>query len=178
MYSRLRVGSKDRGLDLEDVQSYELASVPYCISRHGWVSEETNQEFSPEGQLKDGQTLILASQDGSELKVTKALNREDIPSSPTTRKQTVGCLCIVNISQTSYQTSAILPRGLSFFPQTQMWQFYVGIALANCPFTSLVPLRYWKKQKVHSSAQGVEKVGQDVCNLSPAMHALTGCDST
>ena len=26
--------------------------------------------------------------------------------------------------------------------------------------------------------KAVEKVGQDVCNLLPAMHALTGCDST
>ena len=26
--------------------------------------------------------------------------------------------------------------------------------------------------------KAVEKVGQDVCNLLPVMHALTGCDST
>ena len=77
----------------------------------------------PDNYVKDSKTLILASQDGSAVKVTKTLNREDIHSSLTTRKQTVGCLCIVNISQTSYQTSTILPRGSSFFPRHRCGSF-------------------------------------------------------
>ena len=32
MYSRLLVVSKDRGIDLEEVQSYELASVPLALA--------------------------------------------------------------------------------------------------------------------------------------------------
>ena len=58
-----------------------------------------------------------------------------------------------------------------------MWQFYVGIT--NCPFKS-----FWfhagtgRNRRFIPVYKAVEKVGKDVCNLLPAMYALTGCDST
>ena len=45
-------------------------------------------------------------------------------------------------------------KRITIFPPTQMWQFYVGIALANCPFKRFGSTQDWKKQKVHSRAQG------------------------
>ena len=61
-----------------------------------------------------------------------------------------------------------------------MWQFHVGIALANS-----VPIQEFGSTQVPEETEGlfplhkaVEKVGQDVCSLLPAIHALSGCDST
>ena len=46
MYSRLLVVSKDRDIDLEEVQSYELASVPLALAN---MDGETNQDYFAEG---------------------------------------------------------------------------------------------------------------------------------
>ena len=93
--------------------------------------------------------------------------------------QRVGCLCIMSISQTSYQTSAILVRGSSFFsPDTDVAVLY------GYHFSQLSIQELWfhtgtgRNRRFIPVHKAVEKVGQDVCNLLPAMHALTGCDST
>ena len=59
-----------------------------------------------------------------------------------------------------------------------MWQFYVGIILANCRFRSFGFTQVLEETKGSFPCSSVLKVGQDVCNLLPVMHALTGCDST
>ena len=100
------------------------------------------------GQLKDGQTLILASQDGSAVKVTKTMNRENIiPFYCGHEEADVAVLGGYHFSQLSIQ---------------ELW-FHTGTG-RNRRF---IP--------VHKA---VEKVGQNVCNLLPAMHALTECNST
>jgi len=95
------------------------------------------------------------------------------------RKQTVGCLCIVNILQTSHQTSTILPRGSSFCsPDTDVavlcWYHFSQLSIQELWFHTGTG-RNKRFIPVHNA---VEKVGPDLCNLLPAMHASTECDST
>ena len=42
----------------------------------------------------------------------------------------------------------------------------------------LVPHRTGRNRRFIPVHKAVKKVGQDVCNLLPAMHTLTGCNST
>ena len=49
MYRRLLVVSKDRGIDLEEVQSYELASVPLALAEmDGSLRKPTKSSFLKE----------------------------------------------------------------------------------------------------------------------------------
>ena len=69
------------------------------------------------GQLKDGRTVILALQDGSAVKVTKTLKREDIHSSDheeADSRMFVHCECIANqlldINNSSFTCHACFDR--------------------------------------------------------------------
>jgi len=129
------------------------------------------------GQLKDDQTLILASQDGSAVKVTKTLNREDIiplysDHQEADTRMFVHCEYITNQSSDSNNSSK---RIIVFSPDTDV------AVLCWYHFSQLSIQGHWFHTGTGGKRRFIplhEAVGPDVCNLLPAMHALTGCDST
>jgi len=129
------------------------------------------------GQLKDDQTLILASQDESAVKVTKTLNRADIIPLYSDHQEAdtrvfVHCEYIANQSSDINNSSK---RIIAF-----SWDTDVA-ALCRYHFSQLSIQGHWLHTGTGGNRRFIpvhEAVGPDVWNLLPAMHALTGCDST
>ena len=114
------------------------------------------------------------------MKVTKTLNREDIiplysDHEEADSRMFVHCEYITN--QFSDISNSI-KRIIIFSPDTDV------AVLCWCHFGQLSIEELWlhtgtgRNRRFIPVHKAVEKVGQDVCNLLPVMHALTGCDST
>ena len=85
----------------------------------------------------------------------------------------------MNISQTNYtDIKNSSKRIINFSPDTDVavlcWHPFSQLSIQELRFNTGTG-RNGRFIPVHKA---VEKLGQDVCNLLPAMHALTGCDST
>ena len=114
------------------------------------------------------------------MKVTKTLNREDIiplysDHEEADSRMFVHCEYITN--QFSDISNSI-KRIIIFSPDTDV------AVLCWCHFGQLSIEELWlhtgtgRNRRFIPVHKAVEKVWQDVCNLLPVMHALTGCDST
>ena len=83
----------------------------------------------------------------------------------------------MNISQTSYQTG-FFQEDHHFSPDTDVavlcWYRFSQLSIQEFGSTQVLE----ETEGSFPLHKAVEKVGQDVCSLLPAIHALSGCDST
>ena len=130
-------------------------------------------------QLKEGQTLILASQDGSAMKVTNTLHEDEIllksDHEEADSRMFVHCEYFAN---QTLDTNTASKRIIIFSPDTDVavlcWHHFIHLPVKELWFHTGTG-RNRRFIPVHDA---VEKVGADVCNMLPAVHVLTGCDST
>ena len=126
------------------------------------------------------QALILAPQDGSAVKLTKTMNTEDIiplysDHEEADSRMFVHCQYIANQLSDINSSSK---RIIIFSPDTAVavlcWYHFNQLSFQELWFHTGTG----RNRRLIPVHKAVEKVGQDVRNLLPAMHVLTGCDST
>jgi len=128
-------------------------------------------------QLKDGQALFLASQNGKAMKITNSMVEKDIPSLRSDHEEADSRMFVH--CEYFAKTSDVSPKRIIMFsPNTDVavlcWHHFNSLMIDELWFHTGTG-RNKKYIPVHTA---VNQVGTEVCQLLPAMHALTGCDST
>ena len=108
------------------------------------------------------------------------LNKEDIIPLYSDHEEADSCMCVhcEYIANQSSDMNNSSKRIIVFSPDTDVvvscWYHFSQMSIQELWFHTGTG-RNRRFIPVH---EAVEKVGPDVCNLLPAMHALRGCDST
>lgn len=128
-------------------------------------------------QLKDGQTLFLASQDGKAMKITNRAIERDILLLRSEHEEADSRM-FVHCDYFAKSSNISPKRIVLFSPDTDVavlcWHHFTALEIEEFWFHTGTG-RNKKYIPVHTAAN---QVGTNVCQLLPAMHALSGCDST